>query len=302
MSAKFVYYTLAVLVIVVSLSCQLGGAASEDQPAESRDTPTQAPPTSEPIDLQATADVRRTAEALATANEQATANAAVMATQEFQKTQQAMNKEATATQAKSVRLTSTAESMIHATAQAQPLLAMLEQLKAQGYIESTAGVYFPLPAFDESHAKMGYGIYWRTGLAAENFALTAHAKLMSASDNADWRKASCGVIFGEEDEDNYNLVDIAMDGFLYSWDVRNDNFRAIAYKNYGPPMAPEGEADILLVVLGQHYHVFVNGQETLSATNLRLMPGNIALLMRSGSNKGYGTRCIMDQLGVWIFD
>jgi hypothetical protein len=215
--------------------------------------------------------------------------------------QDSLDRQATSTQAGAIKLTATSESIAKSTAQAQPMLASLEKLKADGYISSTEGEYMPLETFDESQAKMGHGSYFRTGLEAENFALSAHMKLMSASDKADRRQASCGVIFGEEDEDNYNLVDIAMDGFLYSWDVRHNNFRAIAYKKYGPPINLEGEADILLVVIGQHYLFFVDGQEILSATNTRLKPGNIAIVMRSGSNKDFGTRCILDNMGVWMF-
>jgi len=288
-----------VLVLAVALACQLVGGQGGEAPAEET-APTEPPAPTETVDTQATADAQSTQEAQSTADAQAAADAQATATAEFKKTQAVLDKQATLTQAFALKQTSTAEAVLEETAQAQPMFELLEQLIAEGYLESTAVEYYPLETFDESQAKLGHGTYWRTGLEGESFVLSGHVKLMSASDKANWSKASCGIIFGEEDEDNYNLVDIAMDGFLYSWDVRNNNFRAIAYKNYGPPMVPQGEADIVLVVSGQQYHFFVDGREILSATNLRLKPGNIALLMRSGSNKDYGTRCIMDNLGVWL--
>ncbi len=240
-----------------------------------------------------TADAQATQEAQSTAT--ASANAAATATQKV------LNTQATATQAQVEKITATAESIVMATQQAQPLFEWAQTLFAEGSIPTTDGEYVAVEDFDESWAQLGSGRYWRTDQKVNNFLLQADVFLSSASESANWQDSSCGFIFGEKDNRNYDLADIAMDGNIYMWNCRNGKCIGMAVMRYGPPMVPKGEAQIMLSVYEGRIRFYVNGQKIISAFDSRYVPGNLAYLVRSGTNAGYGTRCKMTNIGLWLF-
>ena len=299
--------SFVICLLVLSYAC--GGAPASPQATPTSDLGPQETATAQAVEAQkATENAQETAIALETANAQATLDAqateTAIATQNAiaTATQKALNTQATATQAVIKKQTATAQAALDATATAQPLFDMVQKLFAVGLIEATEGTYLALEDFNASWAQLGSGQYFRTGFSPESFVFSAHVQLNSASESANWFQSTCGVIFSEKSNNDYNLVDVAMDGLAYSWVCRGGGCRGIAAIRYGEPMKPQGEADILLAVYKQRYHFFVNGNKIFSATDLTIRAGNLAYLLRSGTNKGFGTRCEMTNVGLWLFE
>lgn len=242
-----------------------------------------------------TADAQKTLDAKATKAAQGTENAAATSTHRV------LNAQATTTQAFSRKQTSTAEAISRATKQAEPLFEWVQKLFNDGFASTIEGEYYRLLDFDQNLAEIGHGRYWPSGYVANNFVLSAHISLSSGSDKANWQDSSCGFIFGEESERSYDLADVAMDGNIYMWNCRGGKCIPMAVMRYGPQMVPKGQADIVLTVFEKHILFYVDGNKIVSAGDTRYVPGNIAYLMRSGTNKDFGTRCQMTNIGLWIY-
>jgi hypothetical protein len=308
MSTKQVVTSLIVLLIVTAactkpatpsptptLNTQATEAALGTLAAQNTQSAEQTAQAIQSAQAMQTADAQATLDAQASQVAQATQNAAATATQKV------LNSQATQTQSFFNKQTSTAESILRETQQAEPLFEWVQKLFNEGISTTTEGKYFRVPDFNQSVAQLGQGFYWDSGFSANNFLLSASVALSSGSDKANWQDSSCGFIFGEENNRNYDLADVAMDGNIYMWNCRGGSCKAMAVKKYGPPMIPNGKADVTLMVFEKHIHFYVDGQEIVSATDLRYVEGNIAYLMRSGTNKDFGTRCQMTNIGLWMY-
>jgi hypothetical protein len=264
-------------------------------------TPSKPPPTVEPVDLQATADAQHTTEALETVNAQGTSEAAATASLAAEKTQQAMDKQATSTQAGAVKLTATAEFVQRATSQAQSMMDEITELFDSGVVGTTEGTYARLNDFDESWAQLGWWQYWRTGYEGEDFVISGDAYWSSASDNANWPQSGCAIVFAEKDNQNQNIVWMAMDGYAYLARFRKGDGVLLAFQKYGQPQDDEGQTRFTLAVYDKKITLFMDGNEVLSARDAVYEPGNIDITLRSGTNKDYGTRCQMTNVDLWLF-
>lgn len=297
------------LCVFIIAACTM---ASEPQPTPTPTIDSVATEAAQ-IMLQATENAQRTAQAEQTALAQQTTDALAtlnaQATLDFQATENAittatqkeLDKQATATQNMVRKITSTAQTIAKATEQARPMFEWVQKLFEAGKITTNEGIYYAMEDFDLSWAEIGYGRYFQTGYTAEYFLLQADIKLTSASDNANWQDASCGFIFGEEDNRNYDLADVAMDGNIYMWNCRGGSCRVMAVKRYGNPMVPQGQVSVLLSVFNDRVTFYVDGEEIVAATDTRYERGKIAYLLRSGTNKDYGTRCQITNVGLWMF-
>ncbi|MEW5869950.1 MAG: hypothetical protein AB1894_11785 [Chloroflexota bacterium] len=301
---------LLVLVIFVA-ACQ-GSAASKVTPTPTVDPGVQLTQTaafqatqdqlateqaSQTVVAQQTADAQATLDAQATAQAQSTANAIATSTQRV------LNSQATSTQVVVKRQTATAQANQQATAQAQPLYDLAEKLFAEGVISSSAGSYTPLKDFDNSWAQMNYYDYWPTDLYIEPFSrfiLKADFRWDSGSDKANWDRSGCGFVFGWQENLHY-LVYLALDGKVNLLRSRQGNLTWVAQQSYSGKLSiPRGQAQFVLAVDNAAINIYVNDELTAHANDILLKPGAIFTSMVSGTNKGFGTRCTMTNMGIWL--
>jgi hypothetical protein len=66
-----------------------------------------------------------------------------------------------------------------------------------------------------------------------------------------------------------------------------------------PLETPADGANLMLAVEGDKIHFFVNGLLMLSEKDKSFQEGNLAYTLNSGTNKGFGTRCQMDNVELW---
>ena len=176
---------------------------------------------------------------------------------------------------------------------------LIQSFADEGYLESTSGTFHAIPDFNETWAQLNWYQWWDTGFAPKDFVVTAHTEWESASNTADWWNSGCGFVFREEDEDNHYLAYLGMDGWVYLSRVKGGNWAGLGENAYGDLDVPKGEADIAMVVEGRKLHYFVNGEHVLSRDDLQDVEGLLGLTLLSGTNKGFGTRCIMEDVALW---
>jgi hypothetical protein len=259
---------------------------------------------------QSTADSEVTAIALQTADAEASAEAQAQATVDAENTavaeatgtKEAINASSTAAaeETKTANTTATAIAVVQATSMADTMFETVQGLYADGIINSTPGEYLRPFDFNENWAKLGWYIFYPTGLNEKNFILRTDASWRSASDTADWWNSGCGFVFREQDEDSHYLAYLGLDGNVYLVRQLNDVFKLLGSSYYGPVGTPDGEAEIMLVVENENIYFFVNGKRVLFRQDRALEHGNLHFTLVSGTNKDYGTQCKMDNIDIWI--
>jgi hypothetical protein len=191
---------------------------------------------------------------------------------------------------------------VRGTEQAQSMLEVVQKLYDDGILATTEGDFHTIDNFDESWAKLGWYQWWDTEYEAGSFVISADAAWDSASDKANWDESGCGFVFGTIDGDNHNLAYLGLDGTANLYHVRKGNGKWLSWQRYGTLKTPKGDAKIMLVVNGQNLYFFVNDKLVSKAYDSLYAPGLIALTLRSGTNAGFGTRCEMSNIKLWVID
>jgi len=178
---------------------------------------------------------------------------------------------------------------------------VVEQLREAGVVISTDGDLRRLDDFSESWAQIGWIRWWRTDYSAENFVLSADVAWQSASKTADWDSAGCGIVFSENNEDNYHLAFLSLDGYGVLQRKAKGDWKTLAAQRYGKVSTPDGNAKIMLVVDDKRINFYVNDKLVTNAYDSSLNRGVIALTLLSGTNKDYGTHCKMTNIDLFVF-
>jgi hypothetical protein len=242
----------------------------------------------------ATAEARAELSTQRAAAASATAARAAVAT-EAAATEQAAAEEAT-------RAAEQLQVELEATEQAAAMYEVVEELHADGYLSTTEGTYYSLPDYDRSWAQINWYQWTQTGFAPTDFVIQADAAWDTASMTANWDRSGCGFVFREDGVSNHYLAYLGLDGYVDFIRNVNDQGAFLGRSYYGSVGKPSGNAQIMLVVEGYTFVFFVNGERVRTQTDQGLATGNLALTMLSGINTGFGTRCTMTDIGLWVIE
>jgi len=299
MNRKLLAMMTSIVLLVVTLACQLTGSAVSPTAIPTEEDTQIIEETAKPTEdfsaaTQAAKETAQAAEESAQATEQAATLAAEQATSEAII--------GTATAEVAIVLTQSAQVDSEATAQVQGMVNAVERLASEGLIEKTAGTYTKIDDFNENWAQIGWYQWWNTGKSPTDFVIRAHTEWESASKTANWFDSGCGFVFREADENNHYMIFLALDGNVYL-----KGYVDGVYKEFGKGYAGKidhlkGGADVMLAVEGDRILYFVNGEKVLERKNSDMSEGNLALTLVSGTNKEYGTRCSITDIELWALD
>jgi hypothetical protein len=186
-----------------------------------------------------------------------------------------------------------------ATAQAEPMVARIEALFDEGHLDTSEGVYRSVSGFDKSWDKINYYAWWDTDYSPSNFVLRLDASWDSASDTANWFSSGCGIVFREDDGENYYFASLRLDGNAKLRRKVNGVITDLGRSYYGPLDVPEGGAEILLIANHEWIKIFVNGTLVHQRQDTALQDGDLAFSVVSGTNHSWGTRCTMKNIDLW---
>lgn len=235
----------------------------------------------------------RSARATGVAGTQAAVDSAD-ATQQVQ-TQQAESKAATDDASTQVAITM-------ATQAAAPMAEVVDRLAAEGIIASSEGTYELLEPFDESWAQLDWYQWWPTGASPTDYVVRGNATWDSASDKANWWFSGCGLVFRETNVDNHYMVFLGLDGYANMIRFRNGVFAELGRSFYGPVDVPRGSAELMLVVEGNQFTFYVDGERVLQRQDSAHAEGELAYTLNSGTNKDWGTRCQLNNVELWALE
>ena len=252
------------------------------------------------LEVQAAQGTARAAQSAATATTSAgTAQAEVALTAAAaQATSSMANQLATGTAGAATRVA-------RATSTAQPLADAVDRLVNEGYLTRGGGTYESLLDFFREWAQINWYQWYDTGKAPTDFVVRADVAWQSASDKANWFNSGCGFVFreapreGDEQVLNHYLAYLGLDGVVYMARQSNGQYAELGKANYGKVDVPQGQAQIMLAVEGEHFNFFVNDTHVLSMTDGALDNGGLSYTLLSGTNRDFGTRCEMTNVGLW---
>lgn len=252
------------------------------------------------IDALAT-EVAGTQEARQSTQDAETTSNAATATFEFQQASTATQAYAS-TATRSAQKTATQEASIAAaTDEASSMYAKVRQLAAGGHIDHARGTYHRLPGFNESWAQIYWYQWWYTQFSPADFVIRADAVMDSAASYAD-SSSGCAVVFREEGSENHYLFFVNMYGWAGVDRVYKGRMSRIGGGSYGPGSVRTDELHFLLAVDGDKFTAFVNNEKTFTQHDSTLTSGNLAISLLSGTNRGFGTKCQMTNIELWIMD
>lgn len=192
-----------------------------------------------------------------------------------------------------------------ATSTAAPMAGAVQRLVSEGYLTQGNGYFEPLLDFFREWAQINWYQWYPTGKAPADFVVRAEVVWQSASDKANWFNSGCGFVFRETPREgsdtalNHYLAYLGLDGVVYMSRQTNSQFLELGQAKYGTVDVPEGRAHIMLAVQGDQFHFFVNDQHVLTRQDGALTAGNLNYTLLSGTNRDFGTRCEMTQVGLW---
>lgn len=182
------------------------------------------------------------------------------------------------------------------------LQGVLAEMADKGYINSTEGTFTPYEDFKEEWAQLNWYQYWPIQDKVKDFVFNAHFSWSTAS--ATPEDSGCGVVFGLQSNDDHYAVILTNSRILFMRAAQSlGNYAREVGKTKGTGRVKFGnpaEADFTLAVSGKSAYTYVDqqfiGQYALS--NDQLSEGTVALTLLSGTNKDFGTRCEMTNVGV----
>jgi hypothetical protein len=173
-----------------------------------------------------------------------------------------------------------------------------------GYLTTSEGKFYKLDTFSEEWAQLGWYWRWPVNISARDFFMSGRLRWSSAYRSADI--SGCGFIFAEQENGDHYAVFLDRSKVLF---VETEEYyypigptRGTGRVNFGNPFDHAVEADFTLIVEDAYAYVLVDGElvgeYTLSQSkNLR---GTIGTALLSGTNKDFGTRCIITNFHAWV--
>ncbi len=183
------------------------------------------------------------------------------------------------------------------------LFTKVQMFKDEGLIPSTDGKYMILDSVNESFAQIGYLQYWYYDFDVEHFVFNADVQWRTAIDTSD--TSGCGIVFGVQEKGNNNeYYGVVLDKSRIYFTITKSGYyyelgktRGTGRLDFGNP----AEAKLTVLVYDNHAYVYVDdnfiGEYTLSQD--KELRGKFGYGVISGTNKDYGTRCIISNARMW---
>ncbi|HSM70268.1 MAG TPA: hypothetical protein VK851_01885 [Anaerolineales bacterium] len=176
-----------------------------------------------------------------------------------------------------------------------------------GYLPSADGEFIEYNDFEYDWAQLGWYNWAPLGVTVTDFYISAQFKWSSAYRNAD--TSGCGFIFAIQENGDHYAVFLDRSEVLFlnadsatSYSRRVGVTRGTSRVIFDNPFDNPVEADFTLIVNGTYAYVLVNGEVTGEYTlaQSKILRGDVAVSVLSGTNKDFGTRCEMSDIHVFV--
>jgi hypothetical protein len=194
-------------------------------------------------------------------------------------------------------------SQIKATAQAQPMADLIQQLYDDGYLKSTQGKFLTMENFNQSWAQINWFRWWTYDIFLNDFVVRTNISWKTAGKGANIATSGCGFVFWVDEEgEQYYVAFLALDGNANLYRKHGGRLTRIGKGYYGNIDYLNGSAELMVIAEDKKIQIFVNGDQVFSRDNQMAFSGEIAYTLLSGINTDYGTRCIFTDTQIWSLE
>ena len=172
----------------------------------------------------------------------------------------------------------------------------------KGYLTTTKGNFDEFDDFEEEwDITEGYGL-WSIGEWAEDFFMSAHFSWSTDGPAKDI--SGCGFAFAIRDNQDHFAVFLDKSGILFLEAVQSlgKSYEVERVSGTGEVELDDPlEADFTLIVRKKSAIVLVDGRKVgvYELPMIKLIEGDLAVSIISGTDKGYGTRCEISNFHLW---
>ena len=195
-----------------------------------------------------------------------------------------------------------------ATQQYADFTSMVQMFYEAGYISTTVGQYVVLDDYqDELASKLAYARA-ETGLIAKNFIIRADFEWSNAINTVNI--SGCGFIYRmQQNQDHYIIILDAFSGVKLASHTDKGTSSMGSPQNGDQTTSDFGpnpyQAAFTLIVNELKTYVYINdvyyGEYDLLEHRI-IDSGGLAVAVLSATSEGYGTRCKMTNVRVWVID
>ena len=178
----------------------------------------------------------------------------------------------------------------------------VQRLYDDGIIQTLSGTYHPVPNYEDSWNQVDWYRWTYVEYPAANFVIRAKASWETTSWGAMSQRSGCGFVFRESGPENYYLMYLGISGRVYFYRMLDGNEKYIGNSVYYPVEAPSGEAEIMLVAVGNRFYLYVNGDYLYDPSDGYFQEGKLGLTVVTGTAQDFGTRCKMEDIGLWVVE
>ena len=191
-----------------------------------------------------------------------------------------------------------------ATQQAEEFKAEVQSYVDQGFLANTEGSMEEFDDFSLEWAQLGWYDMDVLPVQASDFFISSHVRWASAYQNAD--VSGCGYVFSlQENGDHYAIfLDRSQILFLITSNQHGRSAgptRGTGRVKFDNPFDKPVDADFTVIVNDSYVYALVDGELVGEYTlaQSRGYEGFVALTLLSGTNKDFGTRCLMTDIHLW---
>lgn len=190
----------------------------------------------------------------------------------------------------------------------------LATLRADGYVPTADGRIQHIDTFSYQLAEQSYS-YWfpidEIRGTKQDYVLVSDVTWQIASEKATWFWSGCGYFVRPKNSDGEfgYFVERTADGFVWLnlWDPNKpylvDLLRPdLTWDDYfamGKPGDVTGTMHLVLILLGRTLRLLVDGDEELFRDDIAERAGEVGVMVGSGTNDRFGTRCTFSDM--WFF-
>jgi len=179
---------------------------------------------------------------------------------------------------------------------------IVQRLNSEGVLNSTQGTYHAISDYEDSWNQIDWYRWTYIEYPAANFVIRAKASWDTTSRGGTSQNSGCGFIFRENGTENHYLMYLGLNGRVYFFRVHDGKKEYIGNSVYYPVEIPTGQAEIMLVANGNRFYFYVNGDYLYDPMDGYFQEGKLGLTVLTGNAQDFGTRCKMEDIGLWVIE
>jgi hypothetical protein len=184
------------------------------------------------------------------------------------------------------------------TQRAGDFITELNEFKEAGYISTTNGSYTYLGTYKEAMNKINYYFWESIPFSPSNFVITSNISWMSASSAAD--SSGCGFTFRIQENGDHYMFYVSLKGYVEMGRTIARRWQSMGRGTFGNP-DQNGRAKLTLIAEDITFRVLIDGEliKTYTGFSGKMITGDLAYTILSGTNKDYGTECKFENTQLW---